>query len=197
MKQVLAFTAFLVCFVSSVVAVYWEPIISVLRGPRPGAVLQQKLVESGNTRVRVLALREEGGLMPAMNGAYYRFQVLNETSGEWKEIMTSRHDDPNPIPESWIAMNGSKTIVVFINAEYSISVDGGETWTRRTLCNTYPKRDACRYSCIAEMEIRPDGKGTAELSGRDDQLTRIETSDFGGSWVDAQRRDSRNPDELP
>ncbi|HUF04932.1 MAG TPA: hypothetical protein VMM38_12250 [Aridibacter sp.] len=190
MKKVLAFTAFFVCFVVSVVAVYWKPIMSVMRGPKPGAIFQQKLVESGKTRVRVLALREEGGFMPALNGAYYKFEVSAESSVKWKEVMTARHDDPIPIPENWVGIGGPNSIVIFMNYEYAVSLDGGETWKRHSLWDTYPKGDECLYNCIRTMEIRPDGKGTAVLdlvSGLDDQVTHIETTDFGGHWTDASR----------
>ena len=58
------------------------------------------------THIRVTAYAEDnGGFVP---GAYYVFESSQRGASGWREVITFRHDEPNPIPRHQIVFLDNK-----------------------------------------------------------------------------------------
>src|SRR5436853_3272886 len=81
------------------VAVNWRIALMFLP-PRMGAIAETWETSNGSFKIRVDRHFEENGGFVA--GAYYVFRSSPTGSDAWRDIMTFRHDDPNPIPRDQV-----------------------------------------------------------------------------------------------
>jgi len=136
-------------------------------------------------KLRVERHAEVGGFMAVLNGAYYVFRAASVGSDNWHDIMTFRHDDPNPIPRDQVRFVNERVGFVFMGWLYAASTDGGATWTVWNAKRDLPNRQCCSYQTIANVELNADGSGTMTLSPieeRPGEVPQLHTNDFGRHW---------------
>jgi hypothetical protein len=131
-------------------------------------------------RIRVTAYPEENGWFIA--GAYYVFQCTRVTDGNWREIMTVRHDDPVKIPREQVRFVSDQVGYVFMLYNYAVTVDGGATWSVWYAPKDLPGWRAMRAD-IDDVQILRDGSGRMRLRSATDQpAPELHTTDYGKHW---------------
>ena len=148
-----------------------------LSGPRMGETVESFETSNKTFRLRVDRHAEVGGFMAVLNGAYYVFRSAPVGSDNWHDIMTYRHDDPNPIPRDQVRFVNDRVGFVFMGWMYAVSTDGGASWT---VWDAYRdlKSQCCNYGLIQDVHLEPNGTGTMIL--RD--VPKLRTNDFGRHW---------------
>src|SRR5205809_6977236 len=107
------------------VAATW-PAALLFLPPRIGPIAETWETTNGSFRIRVDRHNEEnGGFVP---GAYYVFRSAPVGSEAWRDIMTFRHDDPNPIPRDQVRFLNDRVGFVFMGWMYAVTSDSGATW---------------------------------------------------------------------
>ena len=74
--------------------------------------------------VKIERRPETCGFMP---GAYYKF-LTQYKSGEWKEVMSFRHDDPIDPSDKSIQIINERIAVVSMGWKAAVTSDSGKTW---------------------------------------------------------------------
>ena len=134
--------------------------------------------------VRINKYLETGGIIQAMNGAYFEFQSEPTVSHQPVNIMTFRHDDPIDIPNDSVHFVSDKVGFVFMGWNYAVTSDGGSNWTVYDARNFLRDNQRCGYNCIQEISISPDGSGslTINLIASPRQTVTLDSNDFGSHW---------------
>ncbi|MBA2734700.1 MAG: hypothetical protein H0U54_17700 [Acidobacteria bacterium] len=157
----------------------------LLRSFRPsiGEITESWETSNQTFKVKIDRHAEQNGGFVA--GAYYVFQSAPSTSNNWREIMTFRHDDPNPIPRDQVRFVNDRVGYVFMGWMYAVTTDGGATWSVWNAQTDLPKWDCCNYRLIGSVNIVPDGTGTMILNPipqRQGEVPQLHTNDFGQHW---------------
>jgi hypothetical protein len=151
--------------------------------PSIGEIAESWETTNQTFKVRVDRHAEKnGGFVP---GAYYVFRSAPSASNDWREIMTFRHDDPNPIPRDQVRFVNDRVGYVFMGWMYAVTLDGGGTWSVWNADTELPKWECCPYGLIGDVNIEPDGTGTMILHPipkRQGEVPRLHTKDFGQHW---------------
>jgi hypothetical protein len=153
---------------------------SVFSGPRMGDITESFETSNHTFRLRVDRHAEVGGFL---NGAYYVFRSAPVGSDSWHDIMTFRHDDPNPIPRDQVRFVNERVGFVFMGWMYAVSTDGGVTWSvwdaHRDL-----KSQCCNYGLVQDVHLEPEGTGTMTLHVIPDrgEVPKLRTNDYGRHW---------------
>lgn len=181
MKKV---AAILICFVLAILIVKFVPMPEVLKSPYKAEVVETWQIEHAPFRIRVDKHIERGGFMAVLNGAYYVFQSESgKNSNQWREVMTIRHDDPNDIPREQVRFAGDKVGYFFMNSNYAVTDDAGESWRIFKICDFLSSREQC--SGIKNLQIDANGMGEVKINSDakyKENLKILQTTDFGKSW---------------
>ena len=181
MKRVIAV---LICFVLAILAVNFVPIPESLKSPYKAEVVETWETQNTPFRIRVDKHIERGGLLAALNGAYYVFQSESgKNSNQWREVMTIHLDDPDDIPREQVRFAGDKVAYFYMNSDYAVTNDAGESWRIFKVCEFLTSREDCKG--IKDLRIDADGKGEVKIDSpakHKDDLKVLETSNFGRSW---------------
>ena len=155
----------------------------VLLGPRKGELVQTWESTDSPFKIRINMHIERGGFMPALGGAYYVFQSAQLGSDEWREIMTFRHDDPNPIPADQVRFVNDKIAYVYMGWMYAVTTDSGISWNIWDGQKSLGNIKCCPYGFIQSVRMEPDGTGKMTLdSHAEPDTTKLTTRDFGQHW---------------
>lgn len=156
----------------------------VLKSPYKAEVVETWQTERAPFRIRVDKHIERGGFMAVLNGVYYVFQSESgKNTNQWREIMTVRHDDPNDIPREQVRFAGDKVGYLFMNSNYAVTNDAGESWRIFKICEFLSSSEQC--SGITDLQFNVDGTGIVKIYSSakyKDHLKVLETADFGRSW---------------
>lgn len=181
MKRVIAV---LICFVLAILIVKFVPMPEVLKSPYKAEVVETWETQNTPFRIRIDKHIERGGFAAALNGAYYVFQSESgKNSNQWREVMMLRHDDPNDIPREQVRFAGDKVGYFFMNSDYAVTSDAGESWRIFKICEFLPSEDQC--SGITDLRIDADGTGEVKIYSSakyKNHLKVLETTDFARSW---------------
>ena len=146
-----------------------------------GRILETREFRSGEHRVVVTAYAEKNSFVP---GAYYVFEAVDD-SGNKREIMTFRHDDPVPISKSGVVFLNNDIIYVFMGWMYAVTTDGGLSWQVWSADKDLPGWECCNYELIQNVRIAPDGTGRMMLKPiprRRGEVPELHTRDYGRHW---------------
>jgi hypothetical protein len=149
---------------------------------RIGPVFETWETSNQTFRVRVDAHSEEHVFLP---GAYYVFRSAPAGSDHWRDVMTFRHDDPNPIPRDQVRFVNDRVGFVFMGWMYAVTSDGGATWSVWNAGNDLPNWQCCNYRLITDVKLNVDGTGTMTLhpiQDRRGEVPQLRTKDFGRHW---------------
>ena len=154
----------------------------ILSGPHMGDITESFETSNQTFKLRVDRHAEVGGFGPA--GAYYVFRSAPVGSDAWHDIMTFRHDDPNPIARDQVRFVNDQVGFVFMGWMYAVSTDGGASWSVWDSARELPKWQCCNYQLIQNVNIESDGTGTMSLHVIPDHgdVPRLRTKDFGHHW---------------
>jgi len=158
---------------------------SVLSGPRMGDITESFETSNHTFKLRVDRRAEVGGFMAVLNGAYYVFRSAPVGSDNWHDIMTFRHDDPNPILRDQVRFVNERVGFVFMGWMYAVTDDGGRTWAVWDAGHNLPNWLCCNYRLITDVQLNPDGTGTMTLNPIQDwrgEVPQLHTRDFGRHW---------------
>ncbi|NOT58764.1 MAG: hypothetical protein HOP19_00925 [Acidobacteria bacterium] len=151
--------------------------------PHPGERVEVYDTANHSFRIRVSRYAERnGGLVP---GAYYVFQSAPLNSEKWRDIMTFRHDDPNPIPRDQIRFVNDNVGYVFMGWMYAVTTDGGASWAVWDAQQDLPKWQCCNYRLIGDVKLAADGLGTMTLNPipeRSGEVPQLYTRDYSRHW---------------
>jgi len=168
----------------AILIVKFVPMPEVLKSPYKAEVVETWETQNTPFRIRVDKHIERGGFMAVLNGAYYVFQSESgKNSNQWREVMTLRHDDPNDIPREQVRFAGDKVGYLFMNSDYAVTNDAGESWRIFKICEFLPSGEQCKG--ITDLRIDVDGTGEVKIYSSakyKDHLKVLETTDFGRSW---------------
>jgi hypothetical protein len=165
------------------VAVNWRVALMFLP-PRMGAIAETWETSNGSFKIRVDRHFEENGGFVA--GAYYVFRSSPTASDAWRDIMTFRHDDPNPIPRDQVRFLNDRIGFVFMGWMYAVTADSGATWSVWDAGNDLPNWQCCNYRLIADVHLNADGTGTMTLNpiqDRGGEVPQLRTKDYGRHWT--------------
>ncbi|HBB96488.1 MAG TPA: hypothetical protein DC054_13960 [Blastocatellia bacterium] len=146
-------------------------------------------VESFETSNQTFKLRvdrhAEVGGFGAIAGAYYVFRSAPVGSDVWRDIMTFRHDDPNPIPRDQARFLNDHVAFVFMGWMYAVTTDSGASWSVWDSSRDLPKWRCCNYRLIQSVHLEADGTGTMTLNVIPDrgEVPQLRTKDFGRTWT--------------
>jgi hypothetical protein len=150
--------------------------------PQQGAkIIESCELDNKSFRVSVVAYAEEnGGFVP---GAYYVFRSSRLRSDTWREIMTVRHDDPDPIPRDQIRFLNEQIGYVFMVYKYAVTTDAGENWFVWDITKEFPDWRQNR-AYIKDVRIESAGSGTMTLIPvlQPHGALELHTSDYGRHW---------------
>jgi len=157
---------------------------TTLSGPRMGDTVESFETSNKIFRLRVDRHAEVGGFMAVLNGAYYVFRSAPVGSDNWHDIMTFRHDDPNPIPRHQVRFMSERVGFVFMGWMYAVSTDGGATWSVWSADRDLPKWECCNYRLVQDVHLESDGMGTITLNVIPDRgdVPTLHTDDYGRHW---------------
>lgn len=153
-------------------------------GPHIGDTVESFETWNHSFKLRVDRHAEVGTFMPVVAGAYYVFRSAPVGSGAWHDIMTFRHDDPNPIPRDQVRFLNERVGFVFMGWMYAVTTDAGATWSVWDSSRDLPQWQCCNYRLIQDVHLQPDGTGSMTLNvipGRG-EVTSLRTKDFGRHW---------------
>ena len=156
----------------------------VLSGPHMGDTVESFETSNQTIRLRVDRHAEVGGFGP-IAGAYYVFRSAPVGSDAWHDIMTFRHDDPNPIPRDQVRFLNERVAFVFMGWMYAVTVDRGATWSVWDARTNLPNWQCCNYRLITDVQLNADGIGTMTLhpiQDRRGEVPQLRTRDFGRHW---------------
>ncbi len=133
------------------VAATW-PAAVLFMPPRKGAIAETWETTNGSFKIRVDRHNEEnGGFVP---GAYYVFRAATVGSDDWRDVMTFRHDDPNPIPRDQLRFVNDRVGFVFMGWMYAVTSDGGDHWSVWDASNDLPNWRCCNYRLITDVQLQ-------------------------------------------
>lgn len=155
----------------------------VLSGPHMGDVTESFETSNQSFRLRVDRRAEVGDFGP-IAGAYYVFRSAAVGSDVWRNIMTFRHDDPNPIPRDQLRFLNDRVGFVFMGWMYAVTTDAGATWSVWDSSRDLPKWQCCNYRLVKDVHLEPDGTGTMTLNviPNRGEVPELRTKDFGRHW---------------
>lgn len=149
--------------------------------PRKGDVVEAWETTNRTFKLRVKMHTEKGFRL--VGGAIYVFESAATGSESWKEIMTVRHDDPNPIPRKQVRFVNDQVGYVFMRFKYAVTVDGGVTWSVWDATADLPDWRRSRAN-IEDVRLAPDGTGAMSLTSSTNQETpKLRTEDYGRHWT--------------
>jgi len=136
---------------------------------------------AGNTfKIRVSRYAERRFRL--VGGAYYVFESAALGSDEWNEIMTLRHDDPDPIPRDQVRIVSDQVGYAFMLNKYAVTMDGGATWFTWDAVEVFPEWQS-NHATIKEVRLAPDGTGTMTFTSvANRQAPELHTKDYGRHW---------------
>jgi len=172
----------LIAVVGLFIAVNRQVISMLVFGPYMGRVIESWEKSNQTFKVRVDSHAEENTFV---GGAYYVFRSAPSGSDTWREIMTFRHDDPNPIPRDQAQFVNDSVGYVFMGWMYAVTTDGGASWSIWNAEKDLPKWLCCNYGLIASVNLQSDGTGTmilAPIPKRQGEVPQLHTKDFGKHW---------------
>ena len=174
----------LICFVLAILIVKFVPMPEVFKSPYKAEVVETWETQNTPFRVRVDKHIERGGFAGVLNGAYYVFQSESgKNSNQWREVMTLRDDDPNDILREQVRFAGNRVGYFFMNSDYAVTNDAGESWRIFKICEFLPSNEPCKG--ITDLRIDADGRGEVKIYSSakyKDNLKILQTTDFGRSW---------------
>jgi len=133
--------------------------------------------------VRVDRLDETHVFLP---GTYLKFYGKSADDAEWIPLFTFRHDDPIRIPQDCVRFVSAHFAYAFVGWYYTVTADGGRTWSTWSAGRDLPNWMCCNYRLIQDVELSTDGSGVMVLnpiSGRRGEVPKLTTTDFGKHWV--------------
>jgi len=143
--------------------------------PKKGALFESYIFEGSRLKIKVES-RHENGLLVWLPGAYYDYEAKRNDSDSWQPIFTFYFDNPMKIPKEQIKEINEKVSYVFIGWMYSVTTDGGKTWSTWDA----DKKQQCGF--IQSVELGPEGQGTMNLYDRTGATCQLYTTDFGKTW---------------
>ena len=147
-----------------------------------GEVTERWEVTGTAFKLRVTKHAERG--FKLVGGAYYVFEATAAESHTWTEIMTVRHDDPDPIPREQVRIVNDQVGYFFMLNKYAVTTDGSVTWFSWDVIKDFPKWQS-NHAIIKEVRLASDGSGTMTLTSVvTRQVHELHTKDFGRHWVD-------------
>jgi hypothetical protein len=165
-----------------ILAANWQVVSMLISRPYMGSVSESWETSNRTFRLRINRHSEENAWV---GGAYYVFQSARSDSESWHEIMTFRHDDPNPIPRDQVRFLNDQVAFVFMGWMYAVTTDDGRSWSVWNAEKDLPKWDCCNYRLISTVNIDANGTGTMILSPipqRQGEVPALRTKDFGQHW---------------
>lgn len=153
-------------------------------GPHMGDTVESFETSNQTFKLRVDRHAEVGGF-GAIAGAYYVFRSAPVGSDVWRDIMTFRHDDPNPIPRDQARFLNDHVAFVFMGWMYAVTTDSGASWSVWDSSRDLPKWRCCNYRLIQSVHLEADGTGTMTLNVIPDrgEVPQLRTKDFGRTWT--------------
>jgi hypothetical protein len=181
-RNILIVTVVLVAAVGLFVALK-RPVISMfVFGPYMGRVTESWEQSNQTFKLRVDRHAEENSVV---GGAYYVFRSAPSGSDTWRDIMTFRHDDPNPIPRDQVQFLNDRVGYVFMGWMYAVTTDSGASWSIWNAEKDLHQWLCCNYGLIVSINLQLDGTGTMILNPipkRQGEVPQLHTKDFGQHW---------------
>ena len=162
-----------------------ETITVSLKGGRqfgPKEVLETKEISKAGIKVRITAYNLRH-IDP--QGTYYMFEYFNEKSREWNGIFTFQQPEQVEIPLEHVRIENSQLAYIFMGGLYSVTTDGGHTWSFWDAEEDLPIGEARIHDLIQEVQIEANGSGLMKLSRTYGQRTgkaELYTIDYGHHW---------------
>jgi hypothetical protein len=181
-RKFLIVTVVLIAVVGLFVAVNRHVISMLVFGPYMGRITESREKSNPTFKVRVDRHTEENAFL---GGAYYVFRSAPSGSDSWREIMTFRHDDPNPIPQDQVQFVNDRVGYVFMGWMYAVTTDSGASWSIWNAEKDLSRWQCCNYGLIASVNLQPDGTGIMILDPipkREGEVPQLHTKDFGQHW---------------
>jgi hypothetical protein len=122
-----------------------------------------------------------------VNGTNYLFESAPVNSENWQEIVNFRHDDRPKIPTEQVIFLSDHIAYLYMGWIYSVSVDGGKSWSVWNAEKDLRDWQCCNYQLIRSVQLTPDGYGRMTLNpipNRSGEVQELFTTDYGQHWLD-------------
>jgi hypothetical protein len=181
-RKALIIITILVAVIGLIVAANRAVISMLVFGPYMGSIAESWETSNRTFKLRVDRHSEENTFV---GGAYYVFRSAPAGSDTWREIMTFRHDDPNPIPRDQVRFVNDQVGYVFMGWMYAVTTDGGANWSVWDAGRDLPNWKCCNYGLIEEISLELNGTGVMILDPipqRRGEVPELRTKDYGRHW---------------
>ena len=116
----------------------------------------------------------------------YRFQSSLAGSMRWVDFLSFNLKDEITIPTPRAHFVNEDVAYVYMDAKYSVTVDGGKRWSVWEGWKQLPAYDRSRAASIniqdVTMEAGGMGKMSVEVSGLQNSEIELRTKDYGHHW---------------
>jgi hypothetical protein len=158
---------------------------SVACEPRPGKLREQWQRTNGAFQVRVEVFDEGNKAHLFEPGCHVRLAVAPAGTAQWSQFSNAYYSHCDVDLKDRVRFVGAKTGYVFMQWWYSVTTDGGKTWSTWNVPAHLPGRAYDNPRLIESVTLGPDGKGTMTLNPdgtADKARLTLTTDDFGREW---------------
>jgi len=145
-----------------------------------GEIYQSKEITNGKFKIKIDAHYETGVYL---GGAYFVLSSASAETGEFREIVWSKEDDPHPVDEQQFHFINEQTGFPANDQVFAVTVDSGQTW------NVWKATEQLKdwhysYTSIKNVSIEPDGKGLMTLVPFPEKFSspEFQTNEYGKNW---------------
>lgn len=113
---------------------------------------------------------------------YYTFSNIDSMGNE-SEVMTVQQAELSRPLSAHIQFVAENIGYIFMGSKYSITTDGGKTWTGWDAEKDLSEWQCCDRSSIQEIRVSPDGTGEMKVVLSKARTITVHTEDFGKRWT--------------
>jgi len=154
------------------------------KGYKDADILESWQAQNDKFKIKVTSFNEWNPV-GLVNGAYYVSKSAPLQSDKWVEIMTFRHDDPDPINREGVNFVNEDTAFVYMVRQFAVTTDAGNNWTVWDASKDKNLSVRLNYEIIKNVKIRADGSGEMLLQSisSGEPSRTLFTIDYGRTWT--------------
>jgi hypothetical protein len=153
--------------------------------PRPGRLHDQIVRSNGEFRVRIEIYDEGNKAHMFEPGCHLRLVSAPMASDSWRQFGQAYLSRCDQDFTDRIRFVNGQTAYTFMQWWYSVTMDGGRSWTTWDVPAHLPRRAFYNPRLIQDVAVNADGSGTMTLNPdgvADKQRLVLHTESFGREW---------------
>lgn len=145
-----------------------------------GIVQEYWETTNGAFKVRIERRSEIFNFLPRY---YYDFKSQSPGAIRWRKIVTTRTDDPKPLPRNQVRFVNDEIGYVFMVSTFAITTDAGNHWSVFDVRTDPPLGKHDSYLIITDVKVEANGMSTMMVYSKADQNeVELHSKDYGKHW---------------